>query len=249
MDSGEGPGHEGSAEERGAPLDRTAVAMTVGAIALGAVAVLTIPSLREGFGDAVSGDTAALRSELRSLGAGGVAILYGLILLHTVVWYPAEIINLAAGFVYGFWGGLLLVMTGWVAQGIVAWAIGREVARPLLRRVVGAKRYDDAERLFAGGGVPLLLAIRLIPIFPFSLFSFVAGAARIRLWTFTWTTAVGYLPITAIFVYLGSRLDSISPTDPLLLGSAALLVALIALGRPFSRWIAERRRAARKEPG
>jgi uncharacterized membrane protein YdjX (TVP38/TMEM64 family) len=247
MGSGVRPDDEGSAErthaEKGAPVDRVAVAMTLGAIALGAIAVLTIPALREGFGDAVSGDTGALRAELRSLGAGGVAILYALILLHTVVWYPAEIINLAAGFVYGFWGGIALVMTGWVIQGIIAWAIGREVARPLLRRVVGAKRFDDAERLFANGGVPLLLAIRLIPIFPFSLFSFVAGAARTPLWTFTWTTFIGYLPITVIFTYLGSRLDSISPTDPLLLGSAVLLVALIALGRPFSRWIAERRGA------
>jgi len=245
MGSGVRPEDEGSAEaapdEGGAPIDRLAIAMTVGAIALGAVAVLTIPALREGFGDAVSGDTGALRAELRSLGAGGVAILYALILLHTVVWYPAEIVNLAAGFVYGFWGGLALVMSGWLIQGIIAWAIGREVARPILRRVVGAKRFDDAERLFANGGVPLLLAVRLIPIFPFSIFSFIAGAARTRLWTFAWTTFVGYLPITAIFAYLGSRLDSISPTDPLLLGSAVLLVVLIALGRPFSRWIAARR--------
>jgi uncharacterized membrane protein YdjX (TVP38/TMEM64 family) len=241
MESGSGPDVEVSGEERGAPVDRLALAMTVGALVLGGVAVLTIPALREGFGDAVSGDTAALRSELRELGAAGVAILYALILLHTVVWYPAEIINLASGFVYGFWGGLALVMTGWVVQGIIAWAIGREVARPLLRRLVGAKRFDAAERMFVGGGVTLLLAIRLIPIFPFSLFSFAPGAARVRLWTFTWTTAVGYLPITAIFVYLGSPLDSISPTDPLLLGSAVLLVVLIALGRPFSRWLAERR--------
>jgi uncharacterized membrane protein YdjX (TVP38/TMEM64 family) len=241
MNSGVGPGTEGSGEEEAAPIDRLAVAATLVAIVLGAVAVLTIPALREGFGDAVSGDTGALRSELRSLGAGGVAILYALILLHTVVWYPTEIVNTAAGFVYGFWGGLALVWVGWVVQGIVAWAVGREVARPVLRRIFGGRRFDDAERFFAGGGVPLLLAIRLIPIFPFSLFSFIAGAARVPLWTFTWTTAVGYLPITAIFIYLGSRLDSLSITDPLLLGGAVLLVILIALARPFSRWIAERR--------
>jgi uncharacterized membrane protein YdjX (TVP38/TMEM64 family) len=247
MSSGEEPGHEGSGEEAAAetaaPVDRLAVAITIAAIVAGAVAVLTIPALREGFGDAVSGDTEALRSELRSLGAGGVAILYALILLHTVVWYPTEIINLAGGFVYGFWGGLALVWIGWTVQGILAWAVGREVARPLLRRLIGARRYDEAERLFAGGGVPLLLAIRLIPIFPFSLFSFIAGAARVPLWTFTWTTAVGYLPITAIFIYLGSRLDSLSLTDPLLLGGALLLVVLIAAARPFARWVGERREA------
>jgi uncharacterized membrane protein YdjX (TVP38/TMEM64 family) len=240
MGSGVRPDDEGSAEAGAAPVDRLALAITIAALVGGAIAVLTIPALREGFADAVSGDTEALRTELRSLGVGGVAILYALILLHTVVWYPTEIINLAAGFVYGFWGALALCLAGWVIQGIVAWAIGRQVARPLMRRLFGARRYDEAERLFASGGVPLLLAIRLIPIFPFSLFSFIAGAARVPLWTFTWTTAVGYLPLTAIFVYLGSQLDSLSITDPLLLGGAVLLVALIALARPFQRWLADR---------
>ena len=53
----------------------------------------------------------------------------------------------------------------------------------------------------------LLLAMRLIPIIPFSLFSIVAGAARVPLPTFLWTTVVGYLPLTALFVYLGSQLE------------------------------------------
>ena len=46
--------------------------------------------------------------------------------------------------------------------------------------------------------------MRLVPIVPFSLFSYVAGAARVPFGRFMWTTAVGYIPITAVFVYLGS---------------------------------------------
>ena len=113
----------------------------------------------------------------------------------------------------------------------------------MLRRAIGVRRFDEAERLVEHGGITLLLAMRLIPIVPFSLFSYVAGAARVPLWRFVWTTAAGYLPITALFVYLGSRLDSLSPTDPLLLGGAVLLVALVALGRPVSRRLAGARRA------
>jgi uncharacterized membrane protein YdjX (TVP38/TMEM64 family) len=236
------PDHQPSGEPEGIGIDRIAVAATLGALVLGALLVLLIDPLREAVGDAVRGDTEALRQQLRALPLDGVAVLYGLILAHTVVWYPAEIVDAAGGFVYGFWGGLLLVQAGWIVQGVIAWTVGREVARPLLRRVIGERRFDEAERLIDHGGIPLLLAMRLIPIVPFSLFSYVAGAARVRLWRFTWTTAVGYLPITALFIYLGSRLDSLSPTDPLLLGGAALLIALIALGRPVSRKLAEARR-------
>ena len=72
---------------------------------------------------------------------------------------------------------------------------------------------------------------------PFSLFSLAAGAARANLFTFIWTTLVGYLPITAIFVYLGSRLETLSPTDPVLwLGAAVLIGLLVVTHRYHRRW-------------
>ena len=86
--------------------------------------------------------------------------------------------------------------------------------------------------------------MRLIPIVPFSLFSYVAGAARVPLARFVWTTAVGYIPITAVFVYLGSKLEELSPTDPLLWAGAAVLIALLIVTRRLSRTA----RQAHREP-
>ena len=97
------------------------------------------------------------------------------------------------------------------------------------------------------GGVTLLLALRLIPIVPFSLVCYAAGAARVPVWRFTWTTVVGYMPITALAVYFGTRLEGIHLTDPLVIGSVAALLALLLLGN----WIV-RRQAARSsvpQPG
>jgi uncharacterized membrane protein YdjX (TVP38/TMEM64 family) len=81
----------------------------------------------------------------------------------------------------------------------------------------------------------LLLGMRLIPVIPFSLFSYAAGSARAPLGRFIWTTAVGYLPITALFAYLGSRLEELSLDDPILWGGAALLIALLLLTRRVVR--------------
>ena len=126
-----------------------------------------------------------------------------------MIWYPAEILDLAVGYVYGFWGGLALVMAGWMVNAIVAYWLGRHAARPLLYRFVGRDRFDRLERIAEAGGVTLLLGMRLVPVIPFSLFSIVAGAAHAPMPTFLWTTAVGYLPLTAVFVYLGSRLETL----------------------------------------
>src|SRR5687767_1199359 len=149
------------------------IAMTIGLVAAMVIAVLTIEPLNNAAGDAVSGETASLRSDLRGLGAGGVALIAGLAALHTFVWYPAEILDAAVGYVYGFWPAMAILVVCWTAQGMLAYEIGRRAARPVLDWIVGPERLVRLERAVENGGVTLLLAARLVPIVPFSLFSFV----------------------------------------------------------------------------
>ena len=79
-------------------------------------------------------------------------------------------------------------------------------------------------------GSIVLIGVRLIPIMPFSLMGYVCGAARVPLVRFTWTTAVGYAPITAYFTYLGSRLEGFSAEDPILwIGGVGLLLCMLGV--------------------
>jgi uncharacterized membrane protein YdjX (TVP38/TMEM64 family) len=206
------------------------VAITLGGIVLALAMTLAIPPLREAFLDAVSGDTSSVRSDLRDLDAVGVLLVIWLSMIHVVVFYPAEILDAAVGFVYGFGWGLPLVMACWIGSGLLAYAVGRHAARPLLYTILGEERFERIEQLIHRGGVTFLLAARLVPIVPFSLLGYVCGAARVPLWRFTWTTAVGYLPITAYFTYLGSRLEGFSIEDPIVwIGAAGLLLALLGV--------------------
>ena len=218
-----------------------AVAVTLGGIALMAAMVLAIPELRDAFEAAVRGDTEEVRTSIDELGIAGPLLILAMALIHTVVFYPAEIVNAAAGFAYGFFPALALVMFGWLLSGLICWGIGRSVARPLLDRWFGAERFERTEATIERGGATLMLAVRLIPILPFSLVSYAAGAARVPVWRFVWTTTLGYLPITALSVYFGTRLEGLSFTDPLVLGSAAALLALLLAGH----WIMRRGRLAR----
>lgn len=203
----------------------TGVAITLLGILIAAFLVLTIDPLRDSVGDAVSGDTGSVREDLDD--AGGALIVVALGLIHTVVWYPAEILDAAAGYVFGFWPALALVHATWIASALLAYYIGRHAARPILYRVIGRRRFTRMEDAIERGGVSILLAARLVPIVPFSLTGIVAGAARVPLVRFTWTTAVGYLPITAYFIYLGSRLEEFSIGDPVVWIGGILLVAAI----------------------
>jgi uncharacterized membrane protein YdjX (TVP38/TMEM64 family) len=206
------------------------IGVTIAGIALMALLVLAVPALRDACGAAIQGDTAEVRREIESLGAAGPLLILALALIHTVVFYPAEIVDAAAGFVYGFLPALMLVMAGWLLSGLICLAIGRSVARPLLDRWLGEERFERIEKMIERGGPTLLLAMRLIPILPFSIVSYAAGAANVPIWRFLWTTALGYLPITALSVYFGTRLEGLSLTDPLVFGSAAVLLALLLGG-------------------
>jgi uncharacterized membrane protein YdjX (TVP38/TMEM64 family) len=213
-----------------------AVGVTLGGLALLALLVLAIPDLRGAFDAAVHGDTAGVRSHVKGLGVAGPLLIVALALIHSVVFYPAEIVDAAAGFVYGFFPAMALMMLGWLLSGLLCFAVGRSVARPLLDRWFGAERFERTEAAIERGGATLLLAVRLLPIVPFSLVSYAAGAARVPVWRFAWTTVVGYLPITALAVYFGTRLEGLSLTDPLVLGSAAALLALLLVGH----WVMRR---------
>jgi uncharacterized membrane protein YdjX (TVP38/TMEM64 family) len=186
------------------------IGITLAGVALLAGLVFAVPALHDAAVAAIHGDTEKVRSEIDSLGLAGPLLILVLALVHAIVFYPAEIVDAAAGLVYGFVPALALMMLGWLLSGLVCFAIGRSVARPLLDRWFGSERFERIEGRIERGGPRVLIAARLIPILPFSLVSYAAGAARVPLWRFTWTTAVGYLPITAISVYFGTQLDLLS---------------------------------------
>jgi uncharacterized membrane protein YdjX (TVP38/TMEM64 family) len=207
----------------------TGVAVTMGGLLVGVAVALAVPSLRDAVGDAFHGNTAQVRHDLGD-SAAGVLLVVWLALVHVVVWYPAEILDAATGYVFGFGAGFPLMLGAWVLSGLASYAVGRHFARPLLYRVAGEERFRRIERLIDRGGAVALLGVRLIPIVPFSLMGYVCGAARVPLIRFTWTTAVGYAPITAYFTYLGSRLEGFSAEDPILwIGGIGLLLCMLGI--------------------
>jgi uncharacterized membrane protein YdjX (TVP38/TMEM64 family) len=205
----------------------TGVAVTVAGVLVGVAVALAVPSLRDAVGDAIHGNTAQVREDLGG-SVSGPLLVFWLAMVHVVVWYPAEILDAASGYVFGFGAGFPLVMGSWIVSGLAAYAVGRHFARPLLYRVAGEERFKRAEDLIHRGGAIALIGGRLIPIVPFSLMGYVCGAARVPLFRFTWTTAVGYVPITAYFTYLGSKLEGFSAQDPILwIGGVGLLLCML----------------------
>lgn len=208
-----------------------AVAVTV----LLVVLALEVPALHDALGHVLDGDTAALREQLRDLGVAGALVLVGLVLVHTVVPYPAELALAVAGYVYGFWIGVPLMLLAWLATGLLGYALGRSLGRPAARRLLGTRRVDRLAAMLENAGAFPLLASRLLPVVPFTLASVVPGALRVPVGRFAWTTVVGYVPMTCLVVLLGGRLEHLSPTDPVLWVAVLAVLGLLFTARPLLR--------------
>ena len=196
--------------------------------------IVLIPPLRHSVLLALHGRFGGLRAYIQSLGAGGLVLLLGLMLAHAVVFYPSEIVTATAGYVYGFVPALGLVVGGWLLTALLSYALGLAFGRPLLRALLGG-RFARLEDGVQNGGISLLLAGRLIPVVPFAFLGYAAGAARISIWRFAWTTVAGYLPLTALVAYLGSSARTLSLANPLIWVAISMAVLLIAAHWAFAR--------------
>jgi uncharacterized membrane protein YdjX (TVP38/TMEM64 family) len=207
----------------------------VATIVAGVGLIAAVPQLRHCVDLTLHGHFRGLRVYIQSLGAGGFALLLGLMLAHAIVFYPSEIVTATAGYVYGFLPGLAFVVVGWLLGALLSYALGASVGRPILRSVLG-RRFTRLERGMERGGTSLLLSARLIPVVPFALVGYAAGATRVKVWRFSWTTVVGYLPLTTAVTYLGSQAQTLSTSNPLVWVAVSAVVAVILV-----HWILRRR--------
>ncbi len=214
---------------------RLGLLVVLATVAVAAAVVLATPALHEAAGYAWRGEGTALREHLRGLGAAGVLVLVALMLIHAVVLFPSEIVTAAAGYVYGLAGGLAIVIPGWLGSAMLTYWIGRHAGRPVLRRLAGGHRLERTEATVARGGATVLLLARLVPIVPYSLVGYVAGAARVPVWRFVWTSVVGMLPLSVIVVVLGTRLEGFHLDDPVLWVALVPLLAAVLAARPLAR--------------
>jgi uncharacterized membrane protein YdjX (TVP38/TMEM64 family) len=197
-----------------------------------ALAFWLVEPLRDVLTAAIDGDGALVRSRTHALGAAGALVLLALVLAHAVIPYPAELTTAAAGYVYGFGLGFGLMMVSWFMTGLLAYELARGPGRRITRRVIGPRRLAAAERYVDRGGATGLIASRFVPLIPFNAVCYAAGITGVPRPRFAWTTAVGIAPFCLVVTYLGSRLQTVSPTDwRLWLLAVALLAGLFLLHR------------------
>ena len=227
---------QSGAEDRAAPWIARMVGLCLACVAvLGLLAFALWHALDLGDVE-MSLDT--IEALIRSWGMWSAVGSIVIMILHSFVPLPAEIIAMANGMVFGSFWGIVLTWVGAMLGAIISYGLARWLGQPLVRRVVPARHWDALQAWEADQGAMALLMARLIPVISFNLINYAAGLAGVKWPVFLWTTAVGILPLTILSVVLGHQL-----VDAPLWVWILVATALVAI------WIASRRWRRRPAEG
>jgi uncharacterized membrane protein YdjX (TVP38/TMEM64 family) len=183
----------------------------------------------------------AVEELIASWGIWAVAGSILLMVLHSFVPFPAELVAIANGMLFGPLWGTLITWTGAMLGAYLAFGLARWLGRPFVRQVVAPRHQDAIDRWAQRQGGGALFLSRFIPVISFNLINYAAGLTAISWWTFTWATGLGILPLTFLMVLMGDRLWSGEPGPWLWLLAAALVGWLVW-------WAVARRRRAEPPP-
>ena len=181
-----------------------------------------------------------------SAGFYGPLIFILIYILRPLLLFPATLLTIAAGFVFGPILGVILIVIGSNASALLAYAIGRFFGRGFLAENGSAgivQRYTTRLREHS---FETIFIMRLI-FLPYDLVNYLAGFLRIHWLPFLVATALGALPGTLAFTLFGASIErfdgGIPSLNPRVLAiSFAIFLASLGLSR-----LVKRRSAARRD--
>jgi uncharacterized membrane protein YdjX (TVP38/TMEM64 family) len=116
--------------------------------------------------------------------------------------------TMLGGFLFGLWVSTAAAVVGATFGAIAVFLAARSAIGDYLRAKAGGglKRMEEG---FRRNAFSYLLALRLVPIFPFWLVNLVPAFAGVRLGTYALATLIGIVPGTFVFASVGNGLGAV----------------------------------------
>ncbi len=143
-----------------------------------------------------------LEAALEQFGLWKAAIIYILIYaLRPFLLFPATLLTVSSGLLFGPWLGILFTIIGENASANVAFSVARWFGRDWVKKQSGDSLQKWEERL-AENGLVTVLILRLIML-PFDAVNYGCGLTAVRQRDYAIGTFIGILPALIAFVLLG----------------------------------------------
>ena len=184
-----------------------------------------------------------LLETVRSRYLAAVLIYIGVYVAATALSLPgATALTLLGGFFFGPWLATVYVNIAATSGAFLIYLAARWFLGDGIQQKYGEK-LSRFNREIEENGPNYMLTLRLIPVFPFFMVNLFAGVTTIRPRQFLWTTALGIIPGSFAYAWLGHAGATLGDGAPWQLFVALGLLAVLSLLPVLIRKLRGRRAA------
>jgi phospholipase D1/2 len=166
-------------------------------------------------------------------------------LLGSLILFPVTVLNVATVFTFGPILGNLYALVGWLASASMGYGIGRAIGREMVAKLARSWRdrlIQPAER----HGFLTVLAMRVLPVAPFTLVNFFVGASGIRFRDFFLASVVGRIPGIVMLTLAGVQMENFLRRPAVM--SMVLLGLILVLTPLVTGWLLKRVALGERRP-
>ncbi len=141
---------------------------------------------------------------------------------------PIGFLSLAAGVLFGPFGGTIALTLGTWAGTTAAFFTARYIARPWVEKLLQGKG-DAINQKLSKNGFLILLPMRLVGLPPYGIIDFICGISKMKYREFVLATMIGAAPWIIVQVLLADRFANFNPKDPVMWGLLLAFVLMIVV--------------------
>ena len=138
------------------------------------------------------------------------------VFLFTIISLPGSfgylILNIAAGYMYGFWLGMLIIFISVTTGSILAFIIIRKCLAGWIQKYLDSGENDDTgslmaiRRIIEGKNCVKIIALTRLTPLPFGFQNAVFALTNISIFKYILATVVGLLPTQVLNTFFGTTL-------------------------------------------
>lgn len=192
------------------------------------VVILIWPYIHEAF---EPGGLSRVIDDVRNAGPLGFLILLAMQFMQIVVAFiPGEVVQMAAGMMYGPWLGAAVVLLGCIISSAFVFAVVHRLGAPFVRDMVPTKYLDKFNAFEESGKLSIVVFILfLIPAMPKDTFTYLVPLTNMRMRDFLVLSNVGRIPGIVISTYAANGLVDGNITQSLIIFAVVAVIAIVAI--------------------
>ena len=217
---------------RGHTMDRSTVLKFAGLIVfivlIGVVVAVMWPYIADIF---TEGGVDRLVERVRSAGVGGVFILLGMQLLQIIVAViPGEVVQLAAGLMYGPLLGALVVLLGCLISSAIVYKLVHALGAPFVQNMVSTEHLEKFHKFEESGKLDIVVFVLfLIPAMPKDVFTYLVPLTNMKMGRFLTLATLGRVPGVLASTYVAHGLSQGDIVGPVAIVAIVAIIAIVAV--------------------